>query len=185
MHGAALSAAGVTGRQALQSFAAAGWAVVLVGGVGLHCAGRTLLTRWAGVCVAVGITPKIRPQRCMCMCRTTRRQERRQEAVGAESVSARQRSGWSRDLVEWSPVCCSALPRISTIEEALKAAEGDADSGLDPLLTNRGAVCKCSPKMSQGLIATGLLTASWHKFCVLRAACKELSMLFCLVDLGA
>ena len=67
VHGAALSAAGVTGRQALQSFAAAGWVVVLVGGVGLHCAGRTLLTRGAGVCVAVGITPKTRPQHCMCM----------------------------------------------------------------------------------------------------------------------
>jgi hypothetical protein len=50
VHGAALSAVGVTGRQTLQSFAAAGWAVVLVGGVGLHCAGQTLLTRWAGVC---------------------------------------------------------------------------------------------------------------------------------------
>ena len=53
VHGAALSAAGVTGRQALQSFAAAGWAVVLVGGVGLHCAGRTLLSsnqRGGGVC---------------------------------------------------------------------------------------------------------------------------------------
>jgi hypothetical protein len=139
-------------------------------------------------CVAVGITPKTRPQRCMCICRTNRRQERRQGAVGAESVSARQRSGWSRDLVEWSPVCCPALPRISTIEEALKAAEGDADSRLDPL-ANRGAVCKCSPKMSQGLIATGILTASWHKFCVLRAACCvraiSLSMLQCLVDLGA
>ena len=59
---------------------------------------------------------------------------------------------------------------------------------LDPG-ANRGAVCKCSPKRSQGLIATGLLTASWHKVCVLRAgagaACKELSTLFCLVDLGA
>ena len=123
----------------------------------------------------------------MCMCRTNWRQERRQRAVGAESVSARQRSGWSRDLVEWSPVCCSALPRISTIEEALKAAEGDADSRRDPL-TNRGAVCKCSPKMSQGLVATGLLTASWHKvcvlraaYCVLRAACKELFYLRCFV----
>jgi len=53
VHGAALSAAGVTGRQALQSFAAAGWAVVLVGGVGLHCAGRTLLSSnqmGGGVC---------------------------------------------------------------------------------------------------------------------------------------
>lgn len=58
---------------------------------------------------------------------------------------------------------------------------------LDPG-ANRGAVCKCSPKRSQGLIATGLsidnLTTSWHKFCVCVQRARNY-LLLRLVDLGA